>query len=289
MYGFYGNGDFFTDMAVEAFERAAPFGIEKKSLPYGITKSVVRIVTEEEAQRLNRKRGLYISFDTEKSFFRTKDCERALVNQLAQSLSELTAFRLQRGKTALVAGLGNQGMTADSLGPKVLGKLEIDEAKDEKRRLATLAPGVKGVTGIESFDVIKGVVDRLKPAVVIAVDTLACSRSSRLYSSFQISTAGVIPGGGVGNDKRPLDFESLGVPVISLGVPLVLYARTLVSESIANYAERVKSEINSFELAHAISESLFGDYNLVVTPKEIDLIVENSAEILARAINKAFS
>lgn len=280
--------NFYTDMAVEAFERGYPEGIGKTELKQGIVKSVVHVDTEAKSREIGKKKGVYVTFDAKNTFFRTKECEDALVGYMASALRELSSYRVGGRSKVLAVGLGNGGMTADSLGPKTLSKLKI-EPDVGKRGLLSLIPGVQGVTGIESFDIIKGVVDKIKPDLVLAVDTLASSRSFRLYSSFQFSTAGISPGGGVGNEKRALCYESLSVPVIAVGVPLVLYARTLVADSIARYSQRTKTAFDVSELNVAVAESLFGDYNLVVTPKEIDLVVDNCADVLARAVNKAFA
>ncbi|MDR2634583.1 MAG: GPR endopeptidase [Clostridiales bacterium] len=189
-------------------------------------------------------------------------------------------------RAVLVVGLGNEGMTADSLGPSTTAKLSV--AAGEGTGLCTLTPGVRGVTGVESFDVITGVCDKIKPELVILVDTLASSKARRLYSSFQLSTSGIIPGGGVGNRKPALNRESLGAPVIALGVPLVLYARTLAADCFESYSELTGTVIDGKKAGLAMADSLFGDYNLVVTPKEIDFIVNGCAEILSRALVKAF-
>ena len=152
----------------------------------------------------------------------------------------------------LTVGVGNQGMTVKSRG---------------RGRLAGLAPGVGGVTGIDSFDVVKGVTDRLKPAAVIAVDTLSARNATRLKSVVQLSTDGLVPGSGVGNAKR-----ALGVPVIALGVPLVIEALD------------IRTEGDPTPVSKEVRTTLEG---LVVTVKEIDLAVEDFAEVIGHAINFA--
>lgn len=179
----------------------------------------------------------------------------------------------------LTVGVGNQGMTADALGGRTLKYLDITEhlnaagVKSRGRgRLAGLAPGVGGVTGIDSFDVVKGVTDRLKPAAVIAVDTLSARNATRLKSVVQLSTDGLVPGSGVGNAKRALDDKNLGVPVIALGVPLVIEALD------------IRTEGDPTPVSKEVRTTLEG---LVVTVKEIDLAVEDFAEVIGRAINFA--
>jgi spore protease len=280
------NGNLYTDMAVEVFEKGLPRRIEKKEIGAGVLKSVVEVKDEAEEAALGKRRGVYITLDTKSPYFRSAATERVLVAGLATALKKLSEPLFSHG-SVLVVGLGNEGMTADSLGPLTVSKLSA--AVNGGNTLKTLTPGVRGVTGVESFDVITGVCAKIKPDLVILVDTLASSKAQRLYSSFQLSTAGIVPGGGVGNRKPALNRDSLGIPVIVAGVPLVLYARTLVSDCFQAYAERVGGGIDENQVGLAVADSLFGDYNLVVTPKEIDIIADGCAEILSRAIAKAFS
>ncbi len=177
----------------------------------------------------------------------------------------------------LVAGIGNGGMTADSLGTKTLSGVVTTEQyypfKGATRgfgRVSCIAPGVAGMTGIGSYDVIESVSERIGAKAVIAVDTLSCRQVSRLGSIVQLTDGGISPGSGVGNAQSELTEKSLGIPVIAIGVPLVIYARNIVAEY-------------SFKSAEAVNE--LGE--LVVTVKDIDPVSDAYAEIIGRAINFA--
>ena len=206
------------------------------------------------------------------------------INEVLQTVGrELKRLLKSVGATKkgliLAVGVGNEGMTADSLGARTLKYLDITEhlnaagVKARNRgRLAAIAPGVGGVTGIDSFDVVKGVSERLKPAAVIAVDTLSAKVAERLKKVVQLSTDGLVPGSGVGNAKRALSEETLGVPVIAVGVPLVIEAVD------------IRLEGEEEPLSDKVRKRLDG---LVVTVKEIDLAVEDFAKVIGGAINFA--
>lgn len=201
----------------------------------------------------------------------------------------LKKHKIKRSSHILVAGIGNEGMTADSLGGEVLKRLKVTEhlyqAGVKERgdgRLSAIAGSVAGVTGINSFDVIKGVVDRTKPDLVIAVDTLATRHAERLKNTVQITDNGIIPGSGVQNARHPLTLETLGVPVIAIGVPLVIYARNLITSGL--------SDVKLGELANKETprgKSLEELNDLIVTVKEIDLVVDEYATAIASGINSA--
>ena len=192
----------------------------------------------------------------------------------------LRCYKVTKKDLVLVVGVGNEGMTADALGGRTLKYLDITEhlkkagVKSASRgRLCGIRGGVAGVTGINSFDVVKGVVDRIKPASVIAVDTLSAGRASRLMRVIQISDGGLVPGSGVGNAKRELSEKSLGVPVIAVGVPLVIQALNIWAEGADG------------KRLNKATEEILSD--LVVTVKEIDLAVEDFSEVIGEAINLA--
>jgi spore protease len=221
------------------------------------------------AKRLNKPPGRYVTIETDS----VKRGERGefdgVKRELCKALREVVT-----GDNCLVAGLGNPNMTADALGKKVGEKLLITRHLETPRpapRLSCVCPNVLGVTGIESFDIIKGVADRIRPSCVVAVDSLAGASTPRIASAFQISDAGITPGSGVGNHRTRFDSDSLGCPVISVGVPLVVYASTIIEDALGRPTELTD------ELAA-----------LVVTPKDIDLYTEDCAEIIAGALNLCF-
>lgn len=203
------------------------------------------------------------------------------VECVAKELKRLLRLhKITKKDLILVVGVGNEGMTADALGGRTLKYLDITEhlkqagIKSESRgRLCGIRGGVSGVTGINSFDVVKGVSERIKPAAVIAVDTLSAGRAARLKRVIQLSDGGLVPGSGVGNAKRELSEKSLGMPVIAVGVPLVIQAMNIWAEGAnGKSADAATSEILT---------------DLVVTVKEIDLAVEDFSEVIGEAINLA--
>jgi spore protease len=153
--------------------------------------------------------------------------------------------------------------------------------------MCAVSPGVLGITGIETYDIIAGLVDRIRPDAVIAVDTLASRSVARLAAAYQVSDTGITPGAGVGNRRFRLDKDTLGVPVIAVGVPLVVFASTIAEEALTEYlrrkGKRGQSEADAIDADKAAG--ILGD--LVVTPKDIDAIVKDCAYTLALAINSA--
>ncbi|MBR2988574.1 MAG: GPR endopeptidase [Clostridia bacterium] len=216
---------------------------------------------KDGASRLNKPEGKYSTVLS--SIVRDGHAQRyyRLVDALANELKRY----IRRRKNILVVGLGNAKMTADALGSLVVGKVEV--TRKNGNGICTLCPSVYGVTGIESFEMVSAVTRQILPSLIVAVDSLCSANESRLATAFQISDTGIIPGSGTGNAQPPLDKKSLGVEVVSVGVPLVVYASTLVKDANGD-----ESKI---------------DPTLVVTPKDIDLLVEDCADIIAGAINSA--
>ena len=187
-------------------------------------------------------------------------------------------LKVKFGQTVLVAALGNDKVTADSIGSAVSDRLIVtshlySDKKIASRfgNLATIKCGVSGTTGISSYDVLTSVSAKIRPSLIIAVDALACASTSRLAHTIQFSDRGIEPGGGVGNVQPKLDCASLGVPVLAVGVPLVMYVRKII-------AELCPDSNAEFDDAAA---------NLVVTGKEIDFQVKDFAYVLAESINRA--
>ena len=214
---------------------------------------------KDSALKLNKPSGKYstvlspiVRDGREERYFR-------LANALSNELKRYT----HRRKNILVVGLGNAKMTADALGTLVVDKVEV--IRKNGNGLCALCPSVGGVTGIESYELVSAVVKQIRPALVLAVDSLCSASESRLATAFQISDTGIIPGSGTGNAQPPLDKNSLGVEVVSIGVPLVVYASTLVRDAGGDEGKI--------------------DGELIVTPKDIDILVEDCAFVIAKAIN----
>ena len=215
----------------------------------------------------------------------------------------------QKGEV-LVVGLGNHSVTADAMGPKTVEKLmvtrhlieHIPEYIDERMRpVSSVAPGVLGTTGIETGEIVRGVVEKIKPCLVIAIDALAARRIDRINTTIQITNTGINPGSGVGNKRQGLNKDTLGVPVIAIGVPTVVDASTMARDTIDLVLQHMLSksngnvqigklieEIESTDKKDIIGEALepyLGD--LAVTTKQIDSVTEKMSKILANGVNMA--
>ncbi len=274
--------DFRTDLALEKSET---FG---ENMPRGVTcevtksrdATVTRIeVTDEEGEKaIGKPKGIYVTVEVP-PFKRNSEIREDTVELIASELSLL----LPKEGTVLVAGLGNDGITPDALGPKFSEKIfatrhiEKEFAKNlglgELRPVANLVPGVLGNTGMETGETLSGAVKKISPVAVITVDALAARRLSRLGCTVQISNAGVVPGSGVGNARAEISERSLGVPVIAVGVPTVVDAVTLVSDlsGEGEVGDRVMRE----------------GADMMITPREIDLLIDRAARLLSVSVNKA--
>lgn len=248
----------------------------------GFTLTTVDVLDEEGEQALGKPIGRYVTLNLDPYIRREQESFNRAVTILANELNGLLSF--SSGETVLVVGLGNNAVTPDSLGPKVLESTMITRHLIEKnpgrfnmfRMVSALCPGVLGTTGIESAEVIKPVVDATKPDRVIVIDALASRKMCRVCNTVQISNTGIIPGSGIGNARAAFNRQSLGVPVVSVGVPTVVDAATLA----ADLAEQA---------------GFLGDYedfapygrNMIVTPNDIDTGIRDTAKIVAYGINLA--
>lgn len=230
-------------------------------------KKTTIVVDKQLSSKIGRGEGTYVTVESDVVITSRSDLYVSVSECLGKAIKKMVGEK----KKILVVGLGNPNITADSLGKFVTENLLITRhISGESVKVSSLTPNVLGVTGIESFDIIKGVVDVTSPDCVIAVDSLAGAAASRLATAFQVSSAGITPGSGVSNHRQTLDQSSLKVPVISLGVPMVVYASTLISEGTD--AKEIDDKIG----------------NMIVTPKDIDVYAADCGKILAGAINFAF-
>ena len=280
-----------TDLALEAHEINAQAGREdgirtEEETIDGYLETTVH-VSEGEGERLAKKKaGTYINVDVGKSWLLASEGFAALVALLAGQLRRL--FPSGFSGSALVVGLGNYDITADSIGPKAVEKVVVT------RHLRTLnpqlyksagfgdlcafAPGVLGQTGMESAEIVHSIVEAVRPALIVAIDALASRRLARLATTVQLCDTGIYPGAGVSNRRSELSKETLGVPVISIGVPTVVDAATLAYDLLGKDADE-----------QAAAALLAGDgKDMFVTLKESDVITKQTARLLGFAINRAF-
>ena len=265
-----------TDLAVEAAGGALREN--------GLSRTVVKVENEESAQKLGRPMGTYITLACEQAMTVSLETRRALAAELAQTLRGMLPPDM---KTALVVGLGNRSVTPDSLGPRTAERVLVTRHMGDclprdvpMSSVCAAAPGVLGVTGMETAEILRGMVAHVKPDAVIAVDALAARSSKRIASTIQITDTGITPGSGVGNHRK-----ALGVPVIAVGVPLVVYASTIASDALCALGEgEVEEERIAACVERVVSEKL-GE--MIVTPRDVDALVERMAGVLADGINQA--
>lgn len=284
-----------TDLAMESQQAAGsmPGVWVKQWEAEGVHITEVSIDSEQAAARLKKPVGKYITLESAGVKQRDPNSRIAMSNLLAEELGRL----LPPGEApVMVVGLGNRHVTPDALGPLAVDKTlvtrhlfrEIPGAVNERMcPVCAVAPGVLGVTGLETMETIKGLVDTVRPRVLIAVDSLAARAVSRLACTVQLSDSGIQPGSGVGNLRRAITQEALGVKVIAIGVPMVVYAATIVRDALEQLPqEEALIEENALDaLVEKLLEGSVGE--MIVTPREVDNLVADAAQIVATGINRA--
>ncbi|MFV9567314.1 GPR endopeptidase [Thermoanaerobacter mathranii] len=301
-----------TDLAVEARElykeREIPgVKVAEKHLD-GIKVTKVKILNEEGEKAMGKPVGDYITIEAPGLIERDLDLEEEVAKILADIIKEIA--NLTVNTQVLVVGLGNWNVTPDALGPRVVSNIVVtrhlkeyapQQFGDEIRSVSAISPGVLGITGIETAEILKGVVDRIKPDLIITIDALASRRLERLSTTIQISNTGISPGSGIGNRRLSITEQSLGIPVIAIGVPTVVDAVTIANDTIEYLTEELLKQTKeespfygvlknmSQQEKYSLIQEVLAPYlhNLVVTPKEIDLLVRNIASIISRGINLA--
>ncbi len=305
-----------TDLALEAREiyeegesssEIPGVKLDKKELENCIV-TKVEIIDEQGSKIMNKGIGKYITLESNLMKFDDDESREDVINYLKDELIEILGT--DKTKKTLVIGLGNWNITSDALGPKTVSKTLVTrhifknynkDYDDDFTEVAGLSPGVMGITGIETSEIVKSIVDRIKPDRVIAIDALASRKMERVNTTIQISTAGISPGGGVGNKRKALNKEYLGVDVIAIGVPTVVDAATLTSDvldmaidnlinqsdGIGDFYSMLK-QLKEEEKYNLIKESLDPyDKNLIVTPKDIDDTIENLSIIISEGLNRS--
>lgn len=272
-----------TDLALEANERLGEKidGVElTENKVDGLHIVKMKITTASAAKSLNKTQGTYITIGLS-SFTDNYD----FMFKKAECISKEIKTLLPEEGLVLVVGLGNSNITPDNLGPMtaknilatrhISGEFARSTGISNLRPVAVLAPGVLGQTGIESAELIASVSEKLKPCAIIVIDALASMKLERLGCTVQISDTGISPGAGVNNARPEISYSTLGVPVIGMGVPTVVDALTIASDLTGSSQEKLKSQI-----------SPRGEI-MMVTPREIDLLIERAAKLSSMAINCA--
>ena len=304
-----------TDLAIENQEiykqknsvESTGVDIEKDQQDnYIVTR--VKILNEHGSENLRKPVGNYITIDVPNLDKTDEDLKDEISKVLAKEIKALG--KNKPDSKVLIVGLGNWNITPDALGPKVIDRVLVTrqyfvnynkESDETVANVAAISPGVMGMTGIETMEIIKGVVEKIKPDLVVAVDALASRKMGRISTTIQISDSGINPGSGVGNNRGSLDEKVLGVPVIAIGVPTVVDAATIVNDTldliIASLISESEKGTEFYSLLSDLSSedkySLIQDVlqpfmaNVIVTPTEIDVLIDDLSIIIANGLNMA--
>ena len=273
-----------TDLALEARELASAAngeieGVENKNYSsFGILVDEIKIVDENGEKALGKKKGTYITLTLPDGFLHDDELFESCANALSKEMEKIV-----RERDVLVAGIGNTAVTADSLGPLtadgVISTRHIlkDMLPESFGRVASVKCGVMGQTGIESADIIRGVCSQVEPKSVVTVDALTARSITRLSKTVQISDCGISPGSGVGNTRAELSSDTIGFPVIAIGVPTIVGGATLVADTAHDLCGTDRNEL------YRLSKDKLNGF--FVTPKDIDIISERMARLIAVSFN----
>lgn len=343
-----------TDLALEAHEmvqereakkvkqRQTVEGVIVKERTVDEVKVTTVEITEDGATRLGKKAGRYVTFESQGIRKKDSELQQQVEEVFASEFHQfMTACGIKENDTCLVVGLGNWNVTPDALGPiavenllitKHLFSLAPEQVQDGFRQVSAISPGVMGITGIETSDIIHGVIEKTKPDFVIAIDALASRSIERVNTTIQVSDTGIHPGSGVGNKRKELSKETLGIPVIAVGIPTVVDAVSITSDTIdfvLKHFGREMKEGNKPSRSLVPAGMTFGEkrtltdedlpdsdkretilgmignleeqekrqliqevlaplgHNLMVTPKEVDVFIEDMANVIASGLNAA--
>lgn len=281
---------------------------EEEKVNDNINISRVKVTNENGKNAIGKPIGNYITIDFKSLKIAGNDEIQAASEVLTKELKELLQKHVEPQDPILVVGLGNIYVTPDALGPKVINEVDVTrhlleympEVMDKStREVSAVSPGVLGTTGIETVEILKGIVDNVKPKLVIVIDALASRSIERISSSVQLADTGIVPGAGVGNARKELTQESLGTPVIALGIPTVVEAATIAADSLTLFIQKVQEQGESNDFLNKLQEDdkyniikeilAPEEYNFIVTPKEIDALIEKMKDVVARGINFAIN
>ena len=258
-----------------------------------ITKVVIE--TMNGAKAMGKPVGTYVTLEAPAMILPDEDYHEEISGELARQLKQIIPG-LEGELSVMVVGLGNRDVTADALGPNVVDNLTITRhmmkeygkaAFDKKKvhMVSGLVPGVMAKTGMESQEIIKGVVEKTKPDVVIVVDALAARSTRRLNRTIQLTNTGIHPGSGVGNHRNAITEEALGVPVIAIGVPTVVDAATIVGDAFDKMMRQAGEE--PLDIQDELLAGLGELYNMYVTGKDVDYEIKQISHIICDALNSA--
>lgn len=314
-----------TDLALEQKERFEADNVEIPGVileehqdeEREIKVTTVKIETENGAKIMKKPVGTYVTMEAPNMAVPDEDYHKEIAEELARYLrgflKQVETDDKKKDHSVLVAGLGNRKVTPDALGPYVVDNLNISRhivkeygkyamGEEEIQMVSAVVPGVMGQTGMETVEIIRGIVKETKPDLLIVIDALAARSSRRLNRTIQISDAGIHPGSGVGNYRNGITREMVGVPVIAIGVPTVVDAATIVNDTMENLIQALESSetlrgvgvvlqgYNAAEKYELVKELISPHlHGLFVTPKDIDETVKRISYTISEALNELFS
>lgn len=311
------------DLAIEAHEMLAAGsggldeirGIKIEEVEHHgyITVTKVKVENDEGSQAIGKPVGNYITIEMPSRFYGQQEIYEQMCECCADEIKALTEKILKsEDDLVLVAGLGNHRITADALGPKAVAALMItrhlkkyvpDEIDEGVRPLCAIAPGVLGTTGMETEEIVRALTDKIQPKLVIVIDALCSGNLERINTTVQITDTGITPGGGVGNKRKTINTDVLGVPVIAIGVPTVVDAAAIAKAGIEIASHNNEYKNGGFSPKHARRSDENSDNdggeiksriraevderfgNLIVAPKDVDNITDDIASVIANGIN----
>lgn len=268
---------------------------EDYSAEKDIRTTVVKIKTENGARAMGRPQGVYITLEAPNMSVPDEDYHREISLEVSRHLRNLLPEK--EDMKILVVGLGNRDITPDALGPDVVANLRITRhiineygiqgmGEEHVHSVSGLAPGVMAQTGMETMEIIRGVIEETRPDVIVAIDALAARSIRRLNRTIQITDTGINPGSGVGNHRTGLNRETLGVEVIGIGVPTVVDGATIVHDAMSHLLDTLEEAEKKEFLEEMIAPSL---YSMFVTPKDVDETVKRLAYTISEGLNMAFT
>ena len=268
--------------------------------------SRVKVTNEEGQKAIDKPMGIYTTIDINKMKAITGERIEEISSIVADELRPIIAKHIKQTEDILVVGLGNIYVTPDALGPKVVPEIEVTRhileympnlMPQDTRPVSAISPGVLGITGIETMEILKGIVDNIKPKMLIVIDALASKSIQRISSTIQIADTGIVPGAGVDNTRKEISKKTLGIPVIAIGIPTVVDLASITNDCIDIFINNLQqkamsnqtlNELKDKDNYEEIKEALnVGEYNMIVTPKEIDELIENMKDIIVKGINMA--
>lgn len=256
----------------------------------------VEVLNENGSKAILKEIGKYITMQIQNINYMEDEEKENVVKELSRIVVELIGSDTK--KSVMVLGLGNINVTPDALGPKVINDIDItrhlinfakDLVESDTRSVCAIAPGVLGTTGIETSEIVYSIAKKINVDIIIAIDSLASQSIKRLGNTIQISNTGITPGSGINNKREGINEKTLGIPVIAIGIPTVVDMATIINETIDKMIGNVNVAGNfsdaSKEERYGMIASMLNTENYMVTPKDIDSVIDIISNIIAKGIN----